>query len=189
VWNHNLPPQKAVAVSTDRRHAIRSCALAIRIVCSRQHLPVRCLQWAFASLYGIGKTQSFRLCGDLGLNPFQKLGAIPDADFEGIKAKIETTFEPKHAVLKRQGDNILAKVRMGSYQGLRHQMCLPVHGQRTRSNANTQRKLGKARAALFNIPLLSKKAKQSANAGGAPAGGGGAAKPAAAAAPAAAPAA
>ena len=79
------------------------------------------------------------------------------------------------------GDNILAKVRMGSYQGLRHQMCLPVHGQRTRSNAKTQRKLGKQRADLFNIPLLSKKAKQTANQGGAPAGGAGA-KPAAAAA-------
>ena len=69
------------------------------------------------------------------------------------------------------GDNILAKVRMGSYQGLRHQMCLPCHGQRTRSNAKTQRKLGARRAELFNIPLLSKKAKQSAGSGGTPAGG------------------
>lgn len=60
---------------------------------------------------------------------------------------------------------------MGSYQGLRHQMCLPVHGQRTRSNAKTQRKLGQRRALLYNIPLLNKKAKQMANSGGVPAGG------------------
>lgn len=129
------------------------------------------LQIAFTTLFGIGRTQAFRLCGDLGLNPFQKLGAIPDADFEPIKQKIESTYQPKHAVLKRVGDNILAKVRMGSYQGLRHQMCLPVHGQRTRSNAKTQHKLGEIRAKLFNIPLLSKKAKQTANAGGVPASG------------------
>lgn len=67
---------------------------------------------------------------------------------------------------------------MGSYQGLRHQMCLPVRGQRTRSNAKTQRKLGAERAKLFNIPVLSKKAKQSATAGGAPAGGAKTATPA-----------
>ena len=69
------------------------------------------------------------------------------------------------------GDNILAKVRMGSYQGLRHQMCLPVHGQRTHTNAKTQRKLGVRRAQMFNIPLLSKKAKVAAIAGGVPASG------------------
>jgi small subunit ribosomal protein S13 len=122
------------------------------------------------SLYGIGRTQAFRLCGDLGLNPFQKLDHIPETDFEVIKSKIETTFEPQHAVMKRMGDNILAKVRMGSYQGLRHQMCLPCHGQRTRSNAKTQRKLGQRRAELFNIPLLSKKAKQNIGSGGIAAG-------------------
>ena len=64
---------------------------------------VSLLQFAFTTLFGIGRTQAFRLCGDLGLNPFQKLSAIPDSDFEVIKQKIETTFEPKHAVLKRMG--------------------------------------------------------------------------------------
>lgn len=61
-------------------------------------------QFAFQSLFGIGRSQSFRLCGDLGLNPYQKLGAIPDEDFEPIKHKIETTFLPKHEHLKRIGE-------------------------------------------------------------------------------------
>jgi len=117
---------------------------------------------AFMSLYGIGKSQSYRLCGDLGLNPHTKLSDISDEDFEPIKAKIESTFKPRHEAIKRMGDNILAKVRMGSYQGLRHQMCLPVHGQRTKCNAKTQRKLGLKRAQLFNIPIIAKKNRKAA---------------------------
>jgi len=66
-------------------------------------------QFAFQSLFGIGRTQSFRLCGDLGLNPYQKLDAIPESDFEIIKHKIESTFEPQHAVSKRMGEHISAR--------------------------------------------------------------------------------
>lgn len=81
-----------------RRRSFSHCVLTIAAA-ARFYL----LQFAFATLFGIGRTQGFRLCGDLGLNPYQKLREIPDADFEAIKHKIETTFEPKHALLKRVG--------------------------------------------------------------------------------------
>lgn len=69
------------------------------------------------------------------------------------------------------GDNILAKVRMGSYQGIRHQMCLPVHCQRTRSNNKTQTTLGPKRAQLFNIPTLTLAQRKAITATGKPASG------------------
>jgi ribosomal protein S13 len=35
--------------------------------------------------------------------------------------------------------NIMRLIDANTYIGLRHKLCLPCHGQRTRSNANTQR--------------------------------------------------
>ena len=90
---YNAPSARMVAVCRARSQ-LAVCLLRCSLLA---------VQFAFATLFGIGRTQSFRLCGDLGLNPYQKLSAIPDSDFEAIKTKIETTFEPKHAVLKRIG--------------------------------------------------------------------------------------
>lgn len=111
VWNFNLPPQKGVAVRTRTRGEAReNRAVAASSLLTIAFAPVSFSarvppQFAFATLFGIGRTQGFRLCGDLGLNPYQKLREIPDADFEAIKTKIESTFEPKHAILKRVGQD------------------------------------------------------------------------------------
>ncbi len=45
-----------------------------------------------------------------------------------------------------------------THQGVRHQLCLPVHGQNCKNNGKVARKLAKQRAQLYNIPLLAKKA-------------------------------
>jgi len=65
-------------------------------------------------------------------------------------------------IQRRATLDIQRLVDIDSYIGLRHRLTLPVHGQRTRSNANTQRSK-RVRVLLFNI----KKSKQKNNMGNA----------------------
>lgn len=109
-------------------------------------------------IYGIGHSVAHDLCGELGLNPFSTPSDIGMPSFEVLKRHVERLYQPRHIAIKAEGENILRKIRLGTYQGLRHSLALPVHGQRTRNNHKTQRKLGKMRSNLFSFPLLTGKA-------------------------------
>ena len=114
-------------------------------------------QLALQSLYGIGLSTARRVCGELGLNPQTQLRLLSPASFSSLRAHVESRFEPRHIAEREQQRRILDKVRIGSYAGIRHAQCLPVRGQRTQTNARTQRKLGRQRQLAFGLPAFNKK--------------------------------
>ena len=114
------------------------------------------LSLALRGVYGIGAHTARSVCGALGCNPHTPLSEL-SASFHRIKAHVESHFQPRHIVEKQLAARILDKVRIGSYQGIRHTQCLPVRGQRTQTNARTQRKLGRQRMIAYNIPAFNKK--------------------------------
>ena len=116
---------------------------------------------ALRSVYGIGPHKARLLCGQLGVNPTTPLHAL-HASFQRIKQYVESNFQPRHIEEKSLAARILHKVKIGSYQGIRHTQCLPVRGQRTQTNARTQRKLGRQRMIAYNIPAFNKKKPGSA---------------------------
>jgi small subunit ribosomal protein S13 len=63
---------------------------------------------------------------------------IPNEKRKNIQAAIEAL--PTEGELRKMvRDNIETLKRIQSYRGLRHVMGLPVHGQRTRTNARTRK--------------------------------------------------
>ena len=119
------------------------------------------LVWALRGVYGVGAHSARLLCGQLGLNPNTPLRSL-HASFPAIKQHIEQHYQPRHIAEKAIAARILHKVKIGSYEGIRHTQSLPVRGQRTQTNARTQRKLGRQRMIAFNIPAFNKKKPGSA---------------------------
>ena len=116
---------------------------------------------ALRGVYGIGAHRARVVCGQLGVNPSTPLASL-HASFARLKAHIEQHFQPRHIQERVIAASILQKVKIGSYAGIRHSQCLPVRGQRTQTNARTQRKLGRQRMIAYNIPAFNKKKPGSA---------------------------
>ena len=78
------------------------------------------LEIALTYIYGVGRTRAAETLAATGVSP--------DANF-----KVEGD-------LRREVQaDIRRKIEIGSYQGLRHRRGLPVHGQRTKTNARTRK--------------------------------------------------
>ena len=114
------------------------------------------LELSLQSVYGVGRFRARELCGQLGLNP-QAVTASLGQSWERVRLHIEARYPPRHLAEKVEAAAILQKVRIGSYQGIRHAQALPVRGQRTQTNAKTQKKMGRQRQASFAIPTYNKK--------------------------------
>ncbi|TPX71611.1 hypothetical protein CcCBS67573_g05075 [Chytriomyces confervae] len=92
---------------------------------------------ALTSIYGVGPKTGTRICNqDLPEDKVTQLSGL----LNGMT--IETELR------KQIADNIAKMVHINSYKGMRHKAGLPVHGQRTSTNAQTAKKLNKGRMSI-----------------------------------------
>jgi small subunit ribosomal protein S13 len=89
-------------------------------------------------IYGVGLTTAEKVCAEAGVSPTAKVGELDEANLDAIRSEI--------AKLSVEGDlrretsmNIKRLMDLGCYRGIRHRRHLPVHGQRTRTNARTSK--------------------------------------------------
>lgn len=98
------------------------------------------IQIALSSVFGIGNSTAQLICYELGISPVLRISNLSEVQLAKLRRWIELNtiidFELKKK-LDTCMDNIL---NTNSYKALRHRSGLPVRGQRTRSNAQTQRK-------------------------------------------------
>ena len=89
-------------------------------------------------IYGIGRTTATKLCDDAGVKKDSKIGDLSEADLDALRNEIsKMTVEGD---LRREVNmNIKRLMDLGCYRGIRHRRGLPVHGQRTRTNARTRK--------------------------------------------------
>ena len=93
-------------------------------------------------IYGIGPTLSKLICHKLHINPLSKPKDLINKQLN-LLAKLVNEYTIEMDLKKSIKDNIENLIHLGTYRGLRHKLGLPVRGQRTRSNARTQRYLSK----------------------------------------------
>jgi len=100
--------------------------------------PNKPINSSLTAIYGIGRSTASDILKEIGLKPHTKTKDVSPADIEKIRVAIET-----HRV---EGDlrveiiqNIKRLKEIGAYRGIRHARNLPVHGQRTKTNARTKR--------------------------------------------------
>ncbi len=97
------------------------------------------LEIALTYVFGIGRPTSLKVCAELGLNPDTRVRDLTDEEVVRIRDWIGGQYRVEGDLRREVNQNIKRKVEIGSYQGLRHRRGLPVHGQRTHTNARTRK--------------------------------------------------
>lgn len=94
-------------------------------------------------IYGIGPTLSRKILAASGVNPDTKVKDLSDQEISRIREIIDKEYKVEGELRKEVSMNIKRLIEIGCYRGIRHRRGLPVHGQRTRTNARTKRGLRK----------------------------------------------
>jgi small subunit ribosomal protein S13 len=90
-------------------------------------------------IYGIGRSSSQRILAQTGVNPDTKVSDLSEGEASRIRELIDREYEVEGELKREVNLNIKRLIEIGSYRGIRHRRGLPVHGQRTRTNARTKR--------------------------------------------------
>ena len=98
------------------------------------------IEIALTYIYGIGRTRSQELLAATGVNPNLRVHELGDEELVALRDAIDGRDMKIEGDLRREVQaDIRRKIEIGCYQGLRHRRGLPVHGQRTKTNARTRK--------------------------------------------------
>ena len=90
-------------------------------------------------IYGIGPSLSQRILGQTSIDPDTKVKDLSEDEASRIREVIDREYKVEGELRREVNLNIKRLVEIGSYRGVRHRRVLPVHGQRTRTNARAKR--------------------------------------------------
>jgi len=94
---------------------------------------------ALPYIYGIGRSLAKRLLAKAQIDPATKVKDLTEDDVARLRELIETECKVEGDLRREVQQNIGRLIEIGCYRGLRHRRGLPVHGQRTRTNARTRK--------------------------------------------------
>jgi len=90
-------------------------------------------------IFGIGSTRSREILTATNVNPDTRIKDLTEAEVSSIREYITKNWKVEGDLRRSEQMNIKRLVEIGCYRGLRHRRNLPVHGQRTRTNARTRK--------------------------------------------------
>ena len=97
------------------------------------------IEVALTYIYGIGPARAAKVLETTGINPDIRVKDLTE-DQEGLlREAIEHHYTIEGDLRREVGMNIKRLSEIGCYRGLRHRRGLPVHGQRTKTNARTRK--------------------------------------------------
>jgi len=94
---------------------------------------------ALTYVFGIGRTRSKEILSTTGVNPNTRVRDLAEEDLVKIREYVDNNLRTEGDLRREVQADIRRKVEIGCYQGLRHRRGLPVHGQRTSTNARTRK--------------------------------------------------
>lgn len=110
---------------------------------------------ALTYIYGIGRSRSIMILSELKIDPDTLTDNLTDSEVNDIRKVIDSKFKVEGELRTEVSMNIKRLMDLGSYRGLRHRRGLPVHGQRTSTNARTRK--GPKRSAVKKKGAAKKK--------------------------------
>ncbi|MBI5567240.1 MAG: 30S ribosomal protein S13 [Chloroflexi bacterium] len=90
-------------------------------------------------IYGIGLPTSQEILAQARISPDTRIKDLTEAETNLLRELIEKQHKVEGDLRREVSLNIKRLTEIGAYRGLRHRRSLPVHGQRTRTNARTRR--------------------------------------------------
>src|SRR4051812_26368878 len=97
------------------------------------------LEVALTYIFGMGLTRSQETLAGTGISPDMRAKDLGDEELVKLRDWIESHYKIEGDLRREVAADIRRKVEIGCYQGLRHRRGLPVHGQRTHTNARTRK--------------------------------------------------
>ncbi len=94
---------------------------------------------ALTYIHGIGRSSSNKILEKATVNKDTRVNQLTEPDVVRIRDIIEREYKVEGDLKREVGTNIKRLMDIGSYRGLRHRKSLPVHGQRTHTNARTRK--------------------------------------------------
>ena len=95
-------------------------------------------------IYGIGPVNAVEICEKTKIEQTKRVNELSDAEVLAIREVIDRDYVVEGDLRREVSMNIKRLVDLGCYRGLRHRKGLPVHGQRTHTNARTRKGPAKA---------------------------------------------
>ncbi|HEV2887710.1 MAG TPA: 30S ribosomal protein S13 [Jatrophihabitans sp.] len=94
---------------------------------------------ALTYIYGVGPTRAKETVEATGISPDLRTRDLSDEDLVKLRNHLEGNYKVEGDLRREVAADIRRKIEIGCYQGLRHRRGLPVHGQRTKTNARTRK--------------------------------------------------
>ena len=94
---------------------------------------------ALTYIFGIGKAIATQICSQTSIDPNTKVQDLTDDEVSRIRQLIDTNFKVEGELRRQFDQDRRRKIEIGSYQGMRHVLQLPVRGQNTQTNARTRK--------------------------------------------------
>jgi small subunit ribosomal protein S13 len=90
-------------------------------------------------IHGIGRTKAQEICSKVGIPAERRVNQLTDDEVVRIREVIDRDYQVEGDLRREVAMNIKRLMDLGCYRGLRHRKGLPVHGQRTHTNARTRK--------------------------------------------------
>ncbi|GAA2056735.1 MULTISPECIES: 30S ribosomal protein S13 [Streptomyces] len=94
---------------------------------------------ALTYVFGIGRTRAKETLASTGVNPDTRVRDLGEDDLVKLREYVDANLKTEGDLRREIQADIRRKVEIGCYEGLRHRRGLPVHGQRTKTNARTRK--------------------------------------------------
>ena len=97
------------------------------------------MEVALTYIYGIGRTRALETLQATGVSPDTRVSELSEDELVRLRDWIDATYRVEGDLRREVQADIRRKIEIGCYQGIRHRRGLPVHGQRTQTNARTRK--------------------------------------------------
>ena len=90
-------------------------------------------------IYGIGRTTSNKVLEATSIDRDTRVRDLTDDEIARLRNWIDANLKVEGDLRRDVAQDIKRKMEIGCYEGVRHRKGLPVHGQRTHTNARTRK--------------------------------------------------
>ena len=97
------------------------------------------LEIALTYIYGIGLPTAQKICEAAAISVDTRVRDLTDEEVTKLRTYVDANLKVEGDLRRDVAQDIKRKMEIGSYQGIRHRRGLPVHGQRTHTNARTRK--------------------------------------------------
>lgn len=94
---------------------------------------------ALTYIYGIGLSTAQKVLAQTKVSPDTRVRDLTEEEITRLREVIDRDHKVEGDLRREETMSVKRLIEIGSYRGLRHRRSLPVHGQRTRTNARTRK--------------------------------------------------